>query len=83
MVDTGRVLSFIFSKLQGNRIDAVTLVGGLRAVVEHMTEVGAAGAAHHLSPFHDVTVVGLGINVFWRDGLPEAWPACAGIKFCI
>lgn len=83
MVDTGRVLSFIFSELQGNRIDAVTLVSGLRAVVEHMTEVGAADAARRLNPLHNVTVVGLGIDVLWRDGLPKAWPACAGIKFCI
>ena len=83
MVDTGRVLSFIFSELQGNRIDAVTLVSGLRAVVEHMAKVGTAGAAHRLSPLHEVTVIGLGIDVLRRDGLPEAWPARAGIKFCI
>ncbi len=83
MMDTGRVLSFIFSELQGNRIDAVTLVGGLRAVVEHMTEVGAAGTARRLNSLHEVTVVGLGIDVLWRDGLPKAWPARARIKFCI
>ena len=83
MVDTGQVLSFIFSEFQGNGIDAVALVSGLRAVVKHMAEVSTAGAAHRLNPLHEVTIIGLGIDVLRRDGLPEAWPARAGIKFCI
>ena len=83
MVDTGWGLSFILCEFQGNRIDTVALVGGFRAVVEHMTEMGAAGAAHGLNPLHEVTVVRLRIDVLRCNGLPKAWPARAGIKFCI
>lgn len=83
MLGGGRGLSFILCEFQGNGIDAVAQVRGTWAVVEHMTEMGAASTAHHFDPLHEEATVGFRIDVLRCNGLRKAWPARAGIKFCI
>src|ERR1035437_2490419 len=62
------------------RVDAVALPGGAWAVVEDVSEVPAAGAAHDLCPAHEQAVVRSQLDRL-RDGrLGEAPPAGAGVE---
>src|SRR4030095_2876997 len=72
---------FRFVKFQRRGVDAVTKMGRLWAVVEHMTEMGAALTAHRFGAPHQKTVVIFGLDVLLRYRLPKAWPAGAGIEF--
>src|ERR1700730_790172 len=61
-------------------VNAVTQVGGLRAVVEHVPEMRVAARTMHLRPLQKHAHIGARPDVLFREGRPEAGPAGARIK---
>ena len=66
-------------------VDAIAqTAGGLRAVVEDVTEVRTAEFAAHLRALHAVAVVGEVVEQVRIDGLREGRPAAASVAaFCV
>src|SRR4051812_30152290 len=64
-------------------IDAVAQARGLRAVLEHVAQVGVALLAQHFGAAHAIALVLLGCDVFGRGGLPEARPARTGLELLV
>lgn len=65
---------------QGHRIHAIAQAGGLRAIVEHVSQVAvAAGAADRGTPHAKAAVANLH-HVAAGNRLPEAGPASAGVE---
>ena len=78
--DSGRALRVLRLQVQSARVDAVAQAGGVRTVVEHVSEVASAAAAQDLGPPHPEAAVLANLDVL-RDGrLVEAGPAGAGIE---
>src|SRR3990167_2935653 len=67
-------------EVDGCRVDAVALAGGLGAVVEDMAQVGAAVRAAHFHPHHAVAGVGDALDAAGFDVLAPAGPAAAGVE---
>ena len=74
-----KLLFRIYFKRYG--IDAVAFSGGWRAVVKHMPKMRATACADDFLTAHAVTVILFNANIKRRYGVPEAWPARAGLKF--
>jgi phosphoglycolate phosphatase-like HAD superfamily hydrolase len=72
---------FFGIKLQGDGIDAVTLAGRSRSVVEDMPQMGAASTADHLGACHPVTGIDFYRQPLVGHGLPETRPTAARIEF--
>src|SRR3954469_5790225 len=72
-----------FFEFQRRRVDAIAQVGGLRPVVEHMAEVGAALAANGFGAPHQKTIVLFALDILRGNRRPEARPAGAGIELGI
>src|ERR1700733_9533716 len=62
------------------RIHAVAQAGRLRAVVEHMTQMGVAALAGNGRTIHSEGAVAYLRDIDRRDRLPEAGPPGAGIE---
>ena len=76
----GCLCSAARGEVDRGRVDAETLAGGRRAVVEHVAEVGAALLAAHLDAQHAVAAVGDALDAAGLDRLAEARPAAAGVE---
>ena len=74
---------FILHKFERGGVDAVALMRGRRAILEHVTQMRVAPRALHFRPPHAVAVVGLHLDVFIFRRIPEARPACAGFKLLL
>src|SRR5580658_6807786 len=77
----GGLLRIGVDESQRGGVEAVAQPGGRRAILEDMAEMGVAAGADNLGANHAVAAVGDGLDIFRRDGLKEAGPAGAGIKF--
>src|SRR5579863_6294485 len=66
---------------EGRRVHAVAEVGGSRAVVEDMAEVGVAFGAGDSRAFHTDTGIARFGDILARDWSPEAGPSGPGVKF--
>ena len=53
----------------------------MRAIVEHMAEMGVAAAAHHLCAAHAIIAISFCLDGSFQLGCIEAGPAGAGIEF--
>src|ERR1700752_1947073 len=62
------------------RVDAETLAGRLRAVVEHVAQVRAAVVAAHLDAHHAMALVDDTLDHFAVDRLEVARPAAPGVE---
>jgi len=67
-------------EIQRGRIDAVTLPGGCRTVVEEMPKVGATMGAHDLGPHHEMTRVFNSADSPFIHRIPETGPTASCIK---
>src|SRR6185312_3890792 len=72
-----RLLSF---KRQRGRVDAIALAGGLGAIGEDVSEVGAAGGAGGFDAPHAESPVFMLFDGVRGDGVVEAGPAAAGVE---
>lgn len=66
---------------QRGRIDAIAQTGGFRAIVEDMTQMRITSAAQNFGTHHAMPGILLLADAVSLNGLPEAGPAAAGIKF--
>jgi hypothetical protein len=69
-----------FCETHGCGVHAVTESGWAGSVVEDVAEVGVAEAAGDRGADHEHGAVGCFEDVFGGDGLPETWPAGAGVE---
>src|SRR4051812_32194455 len=67
-------------EVQRAGVDAVALAGRARAVVEHVSQVGATARAPHLDAAHAVAVVRDQLHAVVGDRLPEARPPGPGFE---
>lgn len=67
-------------EIHRNTINAVTLVGWRRPVIEDMAQMASTPATMHLSADHAVAAI---LRSFNRPGnrAVEAWPTCAAVEF--
>lgn len=72
---------FGLHKEECGRVHAVAQAGRFGAIVEYMTQVGAATAAIHFGAHHAVTFVFRFFYIVFFDRLPETGPAGAAVKF--
>ena len=70
-------------EFQRHRIDAVTEACRIGAIVEDVAEVGSATTAKHFGAMHKESIVIFRAHVLCCDGLPETWPAGAGIELVL
>src|SRR5205823_1563902 len=68
-------------QFEGGGIDAVAQAGGLRSVLEDVSEMSAARTAHHFRPLHAVAAILFGLDVLFGQRLVETWPACTRFIF--
>src|SRR6185369_13443337 len=73
----GRSL-FLF-KFQGSRIHTVAEPRGFGPIIEHVSKMRLASGAHNFDAPHAVARIGLGLDVFFRNGLIETRPT--GTRF--
>src|ERR1017187_6942185 len=66
-------------KIQRSRVDAVTQAGGVRAILEHMAEMGAAARTVDFGARHAMGLIHMRVHPLGRHGQPEARPARAGV----
>src|ERR1700680_22060 len=78
---TRKASLFLRLELERCRVHAVALSGGLRTVVEDMTEMRVAGCAQDLGAAHQMAVVLCGANAFGRGRRVKARPSATGIEF--
>src|SRR5437764_5926692 len=76
---SGLLLGFFESR----RIDAVSQSGRRWTVVENVTEVSVALAAHHFGALHEQTSVRLRCDALRRGGLVKTRPSGARIELCV
>jgi hypothetical protein len=69
-------------KKKRDRIHAVSLTSGWRAIVEDMPEVRTAARAGNFRPEKRGSG-GAGADRFVSQRLPETWPARAGVELCL
>src|SRR4029077_17264866 len=65
---------------KADRVDAVALAGGCRAVLEDVSEVRPAAPAGHLGAHHAVAAIGVQVDRVRDRRLREAPPAGAGVE---
>src|ERR1700722_16451118 len=68
---------------QSRFVNTVPQIGGLRAVVEHVSQVRIAARAMHLGALFQQTEVGTRTDVFLRDGRPKAGPASSRVELSV
>jgi len=73
---------FLFLKLEGYRVYAITLTRRCGAVTENVSKVSATLFASHLGSVHPEAVINIFFDTILGDRSPETRPACARIKFC-
>ena len=71
------------TEIQHHAIDAPALARGWWSVLEDVAHMQAAGGAVAFSAGQDHLEIGLGGDRVWRDWLPIARPARAGIEFVL
>src|SRR2546422_143712 len=69
------------TELEGGGVDAVPQARRLRAVFEHMAQVGPAVGALDLGPPHEQAAIFLLLHVLFLDRRPETRPAGSGVEF--
>src|SRR2546426_7089507 len=69
------------TELEGGGVDAVPQARRLRAVFEHMAQVGPAVGALDLGPPHEQAAIFLLFHVLFLDRRPETRPAGSGVEF--
>ncbi len=67
----------------GRRIDAIAQARGFRSVIKDMAEMAAAVGAQNFFAMHAVTVIDPNDDRFQIREIVKAWPAAAGIEFCL
>ena len=73
-----RLIRFL-NEVERGGVHAIAQAGRARTILEDVTEMGAAAAAHHLSPAHAIAIVGGGFDVAFVEGSIEARPAASGV----
>lgn len=76
-------VGIFLEKLQGRGVDAKAKASGRGTVVEDVSEVGIAAAAHHLGAAHSVAGVAIHFDIIGGDRLVVARPTRAGMELGI
>src|SRR5260370_23786165 len=64
-------------ELKRRGVDAIAHACRLWAIFEDVSQVGFAATALHLGTRHAEAAIGFGLNAFFVQRLPEAWPAAS------
>jgi len=76
-----RIFLVFFFQAEGGGVDAEAEAGGLRAVIENVSQVSVATTAENFGANHAVSHVAFHFYIVGSDRLVIAWPARAGVKF--
>lgn len=64
-------------------VDAVTEACGFRSVLEDVSLMAVAACAVYLGTRKNELEIGMRLDDFWIDRLPETRPACAAVKLML